>query len=113
MASVCLRNNDIFIACPRLDVPMFRDFVGLGGWSERLPDESTILSFRQLLEQHKLAPQMLQTVNELLCSKGPMPRAGTVIDATLIAAPSSTKNKTGDATPRRTNRRRATSGTLA
>ena len=52
------------------DVPMFRDFAGLGGWSERLPDESTILRFRHLLEQHKLAPQVLQTVNELLRAKG-------------------------------------------
>jgi IS5 family transposase len=81
------------------DVPMFRDFAGLGGWSERLPDESTILRFRHLLEQHKLAPQILQTVNELLRAKGLMLRAGTVVDATLIAAPSSTKNKTGERDP--------------
>ncbi len=81
------------------DVPMFRDFAGLGGWSERLPDESTILRFRHLLEQHKLAPLILQTVNELLRAKGLMLRAGTVVDATLIAAPSSTKNKTGERDP--------------
>ena len=81
------------------DVPMFRDFAGLGGWSERLPDESTILRFRHLLEQHKLAPQILQTVNELLRAKGLMLRAGTVVDATLIAAPSSTKNSSGERDP--------------
>ena len=81
------------------DVPMFRDFAGLGGWSERLPDESTILRFRHLLEQHKLAPQVLQTVNELLRAKGLMLRAGTVVDATLIAAPSSTKNNSGQRDP--------------
>ena len=59
----------LIISTPK-DVPMFRDFAGLGGWSERLPDESTILRFRHLLEQHKLAPQVLQTVNELLRAKG-------------------------------------------
>ena len=81
------------------DVPLFRDFAGLGGGSDRLPDESTILRFRHLLELHKLAPQMLQTVNELLRAKGLMLRAGTVVDATLIAAPSSTKNSSGQRDP--------------
>ena len=71
------------------DVPLFRDFAGLGGWDERLPDESTILRFRHV---HKLAPQILATINELLEAKGLLLRAGTVVDATLIAAPSSTKN---------------------
>ena len=78
------------------DVPLFREFAGLGGWSDRLPDETTILRFRHLLEQHKLAPKILEAVNELLRSKGLMLRAGTVVDATLIAAPSSTKNQSGE-----------------
>lgn len=75
------------------DVPLFREFSGLGGWDDRLPDESTILRFRHALEQHKLAEQILATVNALLHHKGLLLRAGTVVDATLIAAPSSTKNK--------------------
>lgn len=81
------------------DVPLFREFAGLGGWSDRLPDESTILRFRHLLEKHKLAEQILGLVNELLCAKGLMLRAGTVVDATLIAAPSSTKNASGERDP--------------
>ena len=81
------------------DVPLFREFAGLGGWSDRLPDESTILRFRHLLERHKLAEQILGLVNELLCAKGLMLRAGTVVDATLIAAPSSTKNASGERDP--------------
>jgi IS5 family transposase len=81
------------------DVPLFREFAGLGGWDDRLPDESTILRFRRLLEEHKLAPQILQTINELLSHKGLLLRAGTVVDATLIAAPSSTKNATGERDP--------------
>jgi transposase, IS5 family len=81
------------------DMPLFREFAGLGGWSDRLPDETTILRFRHLLEEHKLTPKILQTVNELLRGKGLLLRAGTVVDATLIAAPSSTKNSSGERDP--------------
>jgi IS5 family transposase len=81
------------------DVPLFRDFAGLGGWDDRLPDETTILRFRHLLEKHDLAPRILQTVNDVLRAKGLMLRAGTVVDATLIAAPSSTKNNSGQRDP--------------
>ncbi|AEB83950.1 IS5 family transposase [Alicycliphilus denitrificans] len=81
------------------DMALFRDFAGLGGWDERVPDETTILRFRRVLEKHKLAPKILQTINDLLRSKGLMLRAGTVVDATLIAAPSSTKNAEGERDP--------------
>lgn len=81
------------------DVPLFREFAGLGGWDDRVPDESTILRFRHLLEQHKLAPQILQVVNQLLTAKGLLLKSGTVVDATLIAAPSSTKNASGERDP--------------
>lgn len=81
------------------DVPLFREFAGLDGWDERLPDESTILRFRHALEQHKLAPQILNTVNALLQAKGLQLKSGTVVDATLIAAPSSTKNASGQRDP--------------
>ena len=53
----------------------------------------TILRFRHRLETHKLAEQILQTVNELLTERGLLLRVGTAVDATLIAAPTSTKNK--------------------
>ena len=81
------------------DVPLFREFAGLGGWDDRVPDESTILRFRHLLEQHNLAPQILQVVNQLLTAKGLLLKSGTVVDATLIAAPSSTKNASGERDP--------------
>lgn len=58
-----------------------------------MPDESTILRFRHRLERHKLAEQILASVNDLLSAKGLLLKAGTAVDATLIAAPSSTKNK--------------------
>ena len=64
------------------DTPMFREFAGLDMGEDRLPDESTILRFRHLLEAHNLSLQILATVN-----------------ATLIAAPSSTKNQDGERDP--------------
>ncbi len=78
------------------DVPLFRDFAGLGRDS-RLPDESTIFRFRRQLETHKLDEQMFAQVNELLTGKGLLLTAGTVVDAT--AAPSSTKNNRGKRDP--------------
>jgi IS5 family transposase len=80
------------------DVPLFREFAQLG-WDQRFPDETTILRFRHLLEKHKLAEQILATVNAMLQRKGLQLKAGTVVDATLIAAPSSTKNKCGERDP--------------
>ena len=74
------------------DVPLYREFAKLDAHG-RLPDESTILRFRHRLEEHKLAEQILATVNELLTSKGLLLKVGTAVDATLIAAPTSTKNK--------------------
>ncbi|WP_158940758.1 IS5 family transposase [Burkholderia sp. S171] len=81
------------------DVPLFREFAALDNWNMRLPDESTILRFRHLLEKHELAVQMLAVVNAVLSSKGLLLKAGTVVDATLIAAPSSTKNASGERDP--------------
>ena len=73
------------------DVPLYREFAKLDAHGG-LPDESTILRFRRRLEEHKLAEQILVTVNALLTSKGLLRKAGTVVDATLVAAPASTKN---------------------
>lgn len=78
------------------DVPLFRDFAGLGGWDDRLTDESTNLRFRYLLEKHKRPPEILKSVNDLLQHKGLLLQAGTLVDATPSAARSSTKNAKGD-----------------
>jgi IS5 family transposase len=74
------------------DTPLYREFAQLEEFA-RLPDESTILRFRHRLEKHKLAEQILATVNDLLTQRGLLLKKGTVVDATLIPAPSSTKNK--------------------
>ena len=81
------------------DMPVFREFAKLDDGVKRLPDETTILRFRHLLEKHDLATDMLRVVNDLLEAKGLMMRKGTVVDATLIAAPSSTKNEAGERDP--------------
>jgi len=81
------------------DTPMFREFAGLDMGEDHLPDESTILRFRHLLEQHQLSLQILATVNATLAAKGLLLKSGTVVDATLIAAPSSTKNSSGERDP--------------
>lgn len=74
------------------DTPLYREFAQLEELG-RMPDESTILRFRHRLEKHKLAEKILQTVNDLLTEKGLLLKAGTSVDATIIGAPSSTKNK--------------------
>ncbi|WP_050545613.1 IS5 family transposase [Xanthomonas phaseoli] len=73
------------------EIPTLRRFAQLGGLDD-IPDETTILNFRRLLETHGLAAQMLEAVNAHLARKGQSLRSGTIVDATLIAAPSSTKN---------------------
>jgi IS5 family transposase len=81
------------------DMPVFREFAKLADGVARLPDETTILRFRHLLEKHDLATDMLRVVNDILRAKGLMMKKGTVVDATLIAAPSSTKNAEGERDP--------------
>lgn len=94
------------------DVPLFREFAGLN-WDTAVPDETAILRFRRLLEKHKLAAQIRALVNELLGAKGLMLCAGTVVDATLIAAPSSIKNASGERDPQMKQSKKATSGIWA
>jgi IS5 family transposase len=81
------------------DMPVYREFAKLDGVLDRLPDESTILRFRHLLEKHDLATDMLRIVNDLLAYKGLLLKSGTAVDATLISAPSSTKNAEGKRDP--------------
>jgi len=78
--------------------PLYRRFAGLDG-APRVPDETTILRFRHLLEKHELAPQVMAIINHGLARHGLMLKTGTVVDATIIAAPSSTKNQQGERDP--------------
>ena len=67
--------------------------------NDRIPDETTILNFRHLLERHELTEAIFAEVNAHLADKGIILRSGTLVDATIIDAPSSTRNKAGARDP--------------
>jgi IS5 family transposase len=76
-----------------------RLFVGIDLGQERVPDETTVLNFRHLLERHELGRQIFEQVAVHLQSQGFKLSTGTIVDATLIAAPSSTRNASGQRDP--------------
>jgi IS5 family transposase len=75
------------------DSAVMRGFVGIDLGREPVPDETTVCKFRHLLEGHQLGGQMLEAVNLHLQSRGVRITTGTIVDATIIHAPSSTKNR--------------------
>jgi IS5 family transposase len=79
--------------------PVLRRFVGIDLGRAPAPDETTILNFRHLLEEHELCGEMLDTVNHYLDSRGIRITTGTIVDATIIHAPSSTKNSKKERDP--------------
>ncbi len=81
------------------DIPLLRAFAGLDAGVDAMPDETTILKFRRRLERHDLAEALLAEVNALLVERGLMLKQGTMVDATLVAAPTSTKNQSGKRDP--------------
>ena len=81
------------------DSAALRRFVGVDLGLAPAPDETTILNFRHLLEQHDLCGQMLDKVNLYLAGRGIRITTGTIVDATIIHAPSSTKNSTKERDP--------------
>ena len=95
------------------DSEAMRRFAGIELGDDRIPDETTILNFRHLLERHQLTEEMFADVNGHLADQGITLRSGTLVDATIIDAPSSTKNEAGRATPRCRRRRRAMTGISA
>ena len=81
------------------DSEAMRRFAGIELGDDRIPDETTILNFRHLLERHGLTEAIFAEVNAHLADKGITLRSGTLVDATIIDAPSSTKNKAGARDP--------------
>jgi IS5 family transposase len=75
-----------------LDSTALRRFVGIDLGRERVPDGTTLLKFRRLLERHKLGEQLFAAVGQVLQARGLKVGTGTIVDATIIGAPSSTKN---------------------
>ena len=78
---------------------VLRRFAGVDLGRAPAPDESTILQFRHLLEKHDLGGAMLQTMNQYLESRGIRISRGTIVDATILHAPSSTKNRSRERDP--------------
>lgn len=81
------------------ETPLLRQFAGIGPDFEGVPDETTILKFRHLLEQHELSKALFDEMTAVLTERGLLLRQGTIVDATLIAAPPSTKNRTKSRDP--------------
>jgi IS5 family transposase len=84
------------------EVPLLRRFAGLDAGMDTMPDETTILNFRHLLERHALSSVLFAEINGLLSERGLLLREGSTVDATLIAAPPSTKNREGKRDPEMT-----------
>jgi IS5 family transposase len=81
------------------DSPVMRAFVGIDLGREPVPDETTVCKFRHLLEEHRLGPVLFETVTAYLRGRGIAVSTGTIVDATIISAPSSTKNASGSRDP--------------
>jgi IS5 family transposase len=103
MLRVHLMQNWFGLSDPAMEEALYeitpmRAFAGLT-LTKAIPDETTILNFRHLLEANELAPEILRRVNAYLSRKGLMLKRGSIVDATIIAAPSSTKNAEGERDP--------------
>ena len=93
----CIANwfnlSDVACEDALYDVPVFREFCQIDLGRERVPDATTLMNFRHLLETHHLGAALFAKVGELLMANGMRLSGGTIVDATLIAAPPSTKNQ--------------------
>lgn len=81
------------------DSESMRRFVGITLGEDVVPDETSILHFRHMLEQHQLTQPLFDRVRDLLTARGILVKTGTIVDATMIAAPTSTKNASGTRDP--------------
>ena len=93
VAQQCFGLSDEGIEDASYDSQAIRAFVGIDLNRESAPDATTLLKFRRLLETHEITRKIFETINSHLAAQGLMMREGTIVDATLIAAPPSTKNK--------------------
>jgi len=82
------------------DSQAIRGFVGIDLSREAAPDATTLLKFRRLLEKHQLTPRIFAAINAHLTQQGLLLKEGSVVDATIIEAPSSTKNRDGRRDPK-------------
>jgi IS5 family transposase len=95
----CLGLSDEGIEDAIYDSQAIRGFIGIDLAREAAPDATTLLKFRRLLEAHGLTKAIFEAINAHLAAKGLLLREGSVVDATIISAPSSTKNDSGRRDP--------------
>jgi transposase len=95
------------------DSDAMRHFAGIEFGDDRIPDETTILNFRHLLETHELTEKLFAEVNSHLADQGMTLRSGALVDATIIDARHRRRTRPGPAIPRCRLRRRAMTGSLA
>ena len=95
----CLGLSDEGIEDAVYDSQAIRGFIGIDLAREAAPDATTLLKFRRLLETHGLTQAIFEAINAHLAAKGLLLREGSVVDATIISAPSSTRNETGTRDP--------------
>lgn len=81
------------------EMPLYRKFLGLECGDARIPDHTVMCRFRNLLEAHGLTRKMFTRINALLAARGLILKEGTAVDATIIDAPSGTKNENSERTP--------------
>ena len=98
LVQLCYNLSDPAMEDLLYEAESVRRFAGLR-LSEPIPDESTILHFRHLLERHQLGQGLFEEIKSHLAEQGVRLREGTIVDATIIEAPSSTKNRTGERDP--------------
>ncbi len=103
MLRVHLMQNFFTLSDPAMEDALYetasmRAFAGLS-LDQAIPDETTILNFRHLLEENDLAEDILKLINADLARKGMLLKRGSIVDATIIAAPTSTKNSSGERDP--------------
>lgn len=89
----------------------FQRFLGFDPLNERVPDETTVLNFRRLLESHQLSERIFSNVNEGLVLHGLLVKTGTVVDATILSAPGSTKSRDGKRDPEMSSTKRTGTST--
>jgi len=99
IAQQCFGLSDEGMEDAIYDSQAIRRFVGIDLGREAAPDATTLLKFRRLLETNDLTRRIFATINTHLAGKGLLLRQGTIVDATIIAAPSSTKNEKGERDP--------------
>lgn len=104
MLRVCFLQNWYALSDPMAEETLYdsaamRRFAGIELGDDRIPDETTILNFRHLLERHGLTQAIFADISAHLADKGITLRSGTLVDATIIDAPSSTKNRAGARDP--------------